>query len=192
LPTHDGPVLTPFPTTTIVHWGNYEPSYDTVAQLYADSGRLVFIATVDPFVSNDPTPGATFAPFDLTTATFLSSPATPPNIILGIPQGQPGDVPIVVGRTYLVFFGIDYSVGTRPTTCVVGGQRGLFAYDAVTKTVTRTDGNAASRIPKTLTLAQMTAEVQSAEAATPTDIGSPSDPEKWPPPPICARSATGT
>jgi hypothetical protein len=191
-PPDTGPVETPYPTTTIVNWGNYHPSYDTVAQLYADSGRLVFIATVDPFVSNDPTSGATFAPFDMTTATFLSSPATPPNIVLGIPQGQPGDVPLVVGNTYLVFFGIDYSVSTSPQTCIIGGQRGLFDYDAATQTLTRTDKSTTSQIPVTLSLSKMTAEVNAAAAATatPTDIGSSSDPEKWPPPPVCSSSAT--
>jgi hypothetical protein len=189
--TPTGPVLTPYPTTTIVDWGNYHPSYNTVAQLYADSNDLVFIATVDPFVANDPGPGATFAPFDLTTATFLASPPTPPDIILGVPQGQPGDVPLLVGHTYLVFFGIDTSVGTEPQTCIVGGQRGLFDYDRATQTVTRTDANASSQIPRTLTLAQMTAEIRAAQAATPTDVGSSTDPEKWPPPPVCALSATG-
>lgn len=188
--TGSGPVLTPYPTTTIVHWGAYHPPYDTVAELYADSDELVFIATVDPFVANDPTPGATFAPFDLTTAQFLSSPPTPPEISLGIPQGQPGDVPLEVGHRYLVFFAIDYSDEPGWTTCIVGGQRGLFDYDTATQSVTRTDDNAASQIPCTLSLALMTAEVKAAAAAAPTDVGSASDPEKEPPAPVCAPSAT--
>jgi hypothetical protein len=173
-------VLTPYPTTTIVHWGDYDPPYNTVAELYAGSDQLVFIATVDPLVANDQTPGTTFAPFDLRTAQFLSSPPTPPDIALGIPQGQPGDVPLVVGQRYLVFFAIDYSDDPAFKTCVVGGQRGLFDYDAATQTVTRTDDNAASQIPRTLSLAQMTAEVKAAAAAAPTDVGSASDPEKVP------------
>ena len=153
-------MLTPYPTTTIVHGGDYHPPYDTVAQLYADTDHLVFIAKIDPLVENDPTSGATFAPFDLTTAQFLSSPATPPDMILGLPQGQPGDVRLIVGRSYLVFFTIDYSVDLRPTMCTVGGQRGLFDYDAATQTVTRTDDNAASQIPRTLSLSEMRVEVK--------------------------------
>jgi hypothetical protein len=188
--TDSGPVLTPYPTTTIVNWGDYQPPYNTVAELYADSDHLVFIATVDPLVANDPTPGATFAPFDLSTAQFLSSPPTPPEISLGIPQDQPGDIPLVVGHRYLVFFAIDYSNEPAWKTCTVGGRRGLFDYDAATQTITRTDDDAASQIPRTLSLAQMTAEVKAAAAAAPTDVGSASDPEKWPPAPVCALSAT--
>lgn len=187
--TDSGPVLTPYPTTTIVDWGDYRPPYDTVAELYADS-EFVFIATVDHFVADDTIPGATFAPFDVDTAQFLSSPATPPEIALGVPEGGPGDVPLVVGQRYLVFFAIDYSNDPKTTTCIVGGQRGLFDYDAATQTVTRTDDNGASEIPRTLSLAQMTAEVKAAAAAAPTDVGSASDPEKVPFPPVCARSAT--
>ena len=187
--TGSGPVLTPYPTTTIVNWGRYSPSYDTIAQLFADSDS-VFIATVDPFVADDPTPGTTFAPFDLSTSRYLFSPPTPPEIIPGIPQGQPGDTPVTVGHRYLIFFGVDYSDDLVPKTCIVGGQRGLFDYNSVAGTVTRTDGNTASHIPKTLTLAQMTAEIRVAQAATATNVGSSSDPEKWPPPPVCALSAT--
>jgi hypothetical protein len=186
----DQPIETPYPTTTIVDWGNYAPSYNTIEQLYADS-HYVFIATVGPLVQNDPAPGDTFAPFVVPTATFLASPATPPtNIALGIPQGQTGDVPLVVGHTYLIFFGIDYSDSPTVKTCIIGGQRGLFDYDATTQTVTRTDSNTSSSIPMTLTLAQMTSDIQSAEAAAPTDVGSASDPQKVPYPPVCALSAT--
>jgi hypothetical protein len=196
LPTPDSdPVLTPNPTTTIVHWGDYHPSYNTVAQLYGGSAGLVFIAKVGPFEANDPTPGATFAPFDMATATYLASPYTPPDILIGIPQGRPGDVRLVVGATYLVFFAIDYSDDPRTTTCIAGGQRGLFDYDPTTRTVTRTDHNTASLIPRTLTVAQITAQVRAAQTAAraaDADLGSPSDPEKWPPPPVCALSATGS
>lgn len=186
-------MLTPYPTTTIVSWGDYHPPYNTVAELYADTDQLVFIAKIDPLVENDPTPGATLAPFDLTTAQFLSSPATPPDLILGLPQGQPGDVRLIVGQTYLVFFTIDYSVDLRPKMCTVGGQRGLFDYEAATETITRTDDNAASQIPRTLSLAEMRAEVKAAAtawAAAEAGVGSATDPEKEPPAPVCALSAT--
>jgi hypothetical protein len=186
-------VLTPYPTTTMVTWGDYHPPYNTVAELFADSDQLVFIATVDPLVADDPTPGAMFAPFDLTTAQFLSSPTTPPDIVLGLPQGQAGDVRLIVGHTYLVFFTIDYSGHGGPTVCTVGGQRGLFDYDAATQTVTRTDDNRASQIPRTLSLAEMRAQVKAAAATWATaeaHVGSAADPEKEPPPPVCALSAT--
>ena len=93
---------------------------------------------MDSFVRNDPTPGAVFAPFDTSTSQALHDPPTFPDMILGLPQGKPGDVRVVVGHTYLVFFTIDFSDDLRPTMCTVGGQRGLFAYDGATQVVTRT------------------------------------------------------
>jgi hypothetical protein len=175
-------VYNPTTPTTIIDPNTYRPSYDTVSSLFADSG-LAFVATVEPFQS-DPTEG-TYEAFSLNNIWIIDYSGTLARIpAFDLPQGQPGDVPLVVGQTYLIFYGTD---STDNTNCVVGGLRGIFDYNKVTGIVTRMDQNEASQIPSSLPIGQIAAQLQADVAAegvsrTPVDVPSP---------PICAPAVTG-
>jgi hypothetical protein len=161
--------------TTIIDPSTYHPSYDTIASLASDSTE-VFIGTGRP-LSQDPTDGGTVASFTVDRSLLgrpLDTIAYPE-----IPEGRPGDLPVEVGQKYLVF----WSTGNGPgeTSCIVGGARGLFTYNAATRTVRRV-ATSPSQIPTSLTLSQIAAQ-----------LPDPNDPvpEVEPPPPICSPSVTG-
>jgi hypothetical protein len=166
------------PNTTIIDPNTYDPSYDTISSLAADA-IAVFIGTVQPFVQ-DPASGAMNAPFSVDKLLFGEIPRTYPDP--EIHQGASGDVPVVVGHQYLVFWTVDStSVGLDADTCVVGGMRGIFNYDAATQTLTRI-ATSASQIPTTLTLAQLTAQLPNPNVQIP---------ERVPNPPVCSPSVIG-
>jgi hypothetical protein len=165
--------------TTIIDPNNYHPNYDTIAGL-ASTSTTVFIGTVQPLVQN-PGDGGTVAPFvvnQLLLGVVPRSDAEP-----DITQGGPNDVSVVVGQQYLVFWGVDSSESpTKVTTCIVGGARGLFSYNAATNTVSRTDNSGTSQIPMTLTLAQVVASLPNPNVQVPTPVPSP---------PVCSPAVTG-
>jgi len=170
--------LTSTPTSTTVPDststttpGQYNPSYDTIAGL-ANDAQAVFVGTVKPFFQ-DPSNGGLVAPVAVDHLLEGVIPRLEPEPEL--PQGQPGDVAVVVGDTYLVF----WSEGTTgETSCAVGGTRGLFNYDPATQTATRTSTQP-SQIPTTISLAQVTSQLPSFQ---------PSGPEV----PVCSPSLTGS
>jgi hypothetical protein len=144
---------------------------------------LAFVATVQPF-EHDPTEG-TFEAFSLNNIWIIDYSGTLARIpAFDLPQGQPGDVPLEVGQTYLIFYGTD---STDNTNCIVGGLRGIFDYNKVTGIVIRIDQNEPSQIPRSLPIGQIAAQLEADVAAegvsrTPMDIPSP---------PICAPAVTG-
>jgi hypothetical protein len=180
--TSPPPVLNPAPPeTTIINPDTYRPSYDTIASLYADSG-LAFIATVEPLQS-DPTQG-TYEAFPLTKIWVVGYTGTLARVDdFDLPQGQPGDVPLVVGRTYLIFYGTDSTAGY--SNCIIGGLRGIFDYDSATGIVTRIDHNAGSRIPPSQPIGQIAAQLEAFDDGPRPPLDSPS-------PPLCSPSVTGS
>jgi hypothetical protein len=86
-----------------------------------------------------------------------------------------------VGGTYVFFWGAD---PVDKLVCVVGGVRGVFAYDPVTQIVTRLDHSPTSQIPRTQTLAQLSGAVDAWETAV---AGQPIANI----PPLCGSAATG-
>jgi hypothetical protein len=169
-------VMNPTVATTIIDPSTYRPNYDTIASLAADSGQ-VFIGTARP-LSQDPTDGGTVASFTVNQSLLGLPMDTLP--YPEIPEGQSGDVPVVVGQEYLVFW--SPGNGENETSCVVGGTRGLFTYIAATQTVRRV-ATSPSQIPTTLTVSQVIAQLPNPNVSLP---------EVEPPPPVCSASVTGS
>jgi hypothetical protein len=173
--TTTAPCIAPDGCTTISP-NTYHPSYDSIPALASDAAA-VFIGTALP-LRQDGTSGGTFVPFSVDQLLYGEIPRTYPEP--PISQGDPGDVPVVVGNQYLVFWTIDSNGPLH--TCVVGGTRGIFDYDARTQTVTRI-ATGASQIPTTLTLSQLTALLPNPNVPTPARVPSP---------PFCSPSVTGS
>lgn len=72
--------------------------------------------------------------------------------------------------------------GDGETSSIVGGARGLFVYDAATRTVRRV-ATVSSQIPTTLTLAPVIAQLPNPNVLVP---------EAEPPPPVCSPFVTGS
>jgi hypothetical protein len=162
-------------STTNLGPSNYHPSYDTIASL-ADDSTEVFIGTARP-LSQDPTDGGTVASFTVVRSLLgqlLDTLAYPE-----IPEGEAGDPSVVVGRQYLVFW--SSGNGEGETSCIVGGARGLFSYNSSSQSVSRL-ATSPSRIPTTLTVSQVMAQLPDQDVPVP---------EREPPPPICSPPVTG-
>jgi hypothetical protein len=86
--------------------------------------------------------------------------------------------PLVVGDQYLEFLARDVPDGTM---CIVGGLRGLFAYNPIAGTVTRLDKSTTSQIPRTQPFDFFQAEFDGLGLGPAPDIANP----------ICSPSATG-
>jgi hypothetical protein len=169
-------VMNPTVQTTNIDPNSFHPSYGTVASLAADSTE-VFIGTARP-LSQDPTDGGIVASFSVARSLLGHPLDTFP--YPEIPEGQPGDLPVVVGQNYLVFWSAGNGQGE--TSCIVGGARGLFTYNAATQIVRRV-ATSPSQIPTSLTLSQVTAQLPDPSVPVP---------EVEPPPPICSPSVTGS
>jgi hypothetical protein len=65
---------------------------------------------------------------------------------------------LVVGADYIVFWADDVTTDP-PSFCVVGGVRGIFAYNIAAGTVTRLDNSTTSQIPRTQSVASFDAEL---------------------------------
>jgi hypothetical protein len=100
---------------------------------------------------------------------------------IGISSAEFNAAGLTVGSEYVVFYGVSPADGSG---CVVGGIRGVFAFDAMSGTVTRIDRSANSIIPVTESLSQLRVALSAAEQAT---AGQPQANA----PPVCDSSATG-
>jgi hypothetical protein len=172
------PVYDPTIPTTIIDPNTYHPAYDTISSLF-DDAMVAFVATVEPF-QHDASEG-TYEAFDLNSIWVLDYWGTLDRIpAFDLPQGQPGDVALVVGRTYLIFYATDPTDGDA---CVVGGLRGVFGYDPATGMVARLDHDGDSEIPRSLPIGQVAAQLEAD-----TDVPPPED---VPSPPVCSPAVTG-
>jgi hypothetical protein len=168
-------VVNPAVPTTIIDPNTYHPSYDTVPSLVDDSA-FVFIGTAKPLYQ-DPNLG-TATPFEVDTILAGMQPDTLP--VPAIPEGSPGDTPVVVGQQYVVFLAIDLTGQAEPE-CTVGGDRGLFHYNASTQAVTRVS-TSPSQIPTSLSLARFIALIPNPNSLA----------TKVPTPSVCSSSVTGS
>ena len=171
-----GPAENVNPPTTIIDYGTYAPSYDTIGELVHDS-EWVFVGTLMPRTQQVAdwypiSPGESLAGTELRQE-------------VGVSSAEVAAAHMTVGQQYLVFYGIDNANNADNGNCVVGGTRGVFAVDPATEIVTRLDDNPSSSIPRTQTLAAVQAEISDYQAhQSPPLVLSNS-------PPVCAASATG-
>ena len=89
---------------TTIDPNTYRPSYDSIRALVTDAAA-VFIGTVLPFRHD--AAGGKYAAFSVDRLLYVEIPKSYPEP--PISQGDPGDVPVVVGNQYLVFWTIDPS-----------------------------------------------------------------------------------
>jgi hypothetical protein len=106
---------------------------------------------------------------------------TEPRIPIGVTTHEFTAANLSVGGTYVFFYGID---PIDKTTCIVGGVRGVFAFDPASQSVTRLDADANSEIPASQTLVQFERSLAAAERQA---FSQPVGASK----PVCAPSATG-
>ena len=155
----------------------YDPGYSTIDQLVRDSTFIVLGTLVPAGVGKDESSSsATVYPISV-----QQSLGTVPPISLNVSQAEVTAAHLGVGEAYVFFWGAD---PTDKTACIVGGVRGVMAYDAVTDTVTRLDDSTTSQIPKSQTLEQLNSSVYAAQDR----FGNQPIQNQ---PPICAPSATG-
>ncbi|HEY7948059.1 MAG TPA: hypothetical protein VID75_10290 [Acidimicrobiales bacterium] len=147
----------------------YHPSYDTVASLVRDSVYIV-IATLGAG-------GQGGDELQIQGVLGFNSPRTP----IGVTTAEINAAHLMSGATYIFFYGADT---VDNAVCIVGGVRGVFAYNSATEIVTRIDQGTPSQIPNTQTLTQMQTAIddeENIESAEPISNG----------PPLCSSSATG-
>jgi hypothetical protein len=149
----------------------YRPRYETIASLSHDS-VFVILATVDPFSSTE-------KGYPLEEQSVLGT--TEPRTLLGITTQEFDAAHLTVGGEYIFFYGTD---PVDSAACIVGGVRGVFAYDPTTQIVTRIDDAKRSRIPKTQSLLRFRATLMAAETIEASQPLANA-------PPICRKSATG-
>jgi len=159
------------PGTIVVPYPNpYAPSYDTLQSLVSDATFIV-LATVLPQSS-----ATNNYPLQQQQSFLYEARSS-----MSISPKEFAAAHLSVGGTYL-FFWADDTVDS--TYCIVGGVRGVFAYNPSTQTITRIDQNAASQIPQTQTLAQFGTAVAAAANAVQSSATRNH-------PPMCSPSATG-
>ena len=171
------PLIT-LPTVHIHRPNPYDPGYHTVGQLVHDS-FFIFVGVL--LGTPSCTSGAAVSCYQpISVQKDLGG--TDPRIGIGVPSAEVAAAKLTPATTYVFFWAVQTNPGDA---CIVGGVRGVMAYDAATNTVTRLDNSSDSRIPRSQTLDQLQSEIQQVEAAT------ARAPEELPPAPVCSSSATG-
>jgi len=166
------------PTVKVHRPNPYDPGYHTVGQLVHDS-FFVFVGVLAGTPSC--TPGAAANCYQ-SISVQRDIGGIDPRIGIGVPVVEVTAAKLTPATTYVFFWGVQ----AQPrAVCIVGGVRGVMAYDAATNTVTRLDSSTDSRIPRSQTLGQLQSEIQQVEAAT------ARAPEELPPAQVCSSSATG-
>lgn len=158
------------PTDITTYPNPYQPSYDTIGQLFKDS-TFVVLATVQPLESS-----LGGYPISVQESLVGSGPRT--NI--GITTQEFTAAKLSVGSTYVFFYAIDTSDNAA---CIVGGPRGVFSYSPSPQAITRIGASPTSQIAATQSLAQMQSQLAAAQSALSGAITNP--------PPACEPSATG-
>jgi hypothetical protein len=180
------------PATTIVsHPNPYQPGYDTLSELFADSS-LIVLGSIGPETSEalGPEGGSRAIPggYPIPDSTVQFLVGTYRGSTIGIPTALFNSLSLKVGGSYVFFFTQDPST----PLCVVGGLRGVFRYNPATQTVNRVDHNSHSQIPPTMTLSQLEAQLNTLESqASANAAAHQGSPILGNPPPYCSPSATG-
>lgn len=169
--TTEGIIVNP-PTTIVTYPTPYAPSYDTVAALVDDSTYIV-IATLQP--EEEAIGGY---PLDVQQTLGFNYPMRE---LLSITTTEFDAANLTVGDTYVFFHADDPVDGS---TCIVGGVKGVFAYDPNSQTVTRLDQSTTSQIPMTQSLSDLQDSITAEENVEASEPDSNL-------PPVCSSSATG-
>lgn len=159
------------PTVNVNRPTPYDPGYHTVGQLVHDSFIVVLGSLQGPVA------GGYLIKIDKELAGDTKTS-------IGLSSALVSALKLDPSRSYVFFYGVE-GYPLKGGACIVGGQRGVMAYDAATNTVTRLDNSTDSRIPRSQSLDQLQSELQQVEAAT------ARAPEELPPAPVCSSSATG-
>jgi hypothetical protein len=164
------PAIT-LPTVNVHRPNPYDPGYHTVGQLVHDS-FIVVLGTLQ-----GPVAGGYVINIEKELAGDTKT-------TIGLSSALVSALKLDPSRTYVFFYGAE-GYPLKGGACIIGGERGVMAYDAATNTVTRLDNATDSQIPKSQTLDQLESQIQQVEAAT------ARAPEELPPAPVCSSSATG-
>jgi hypothetical protein len=161
--------LPPFvtPSTVINTYPNpYDPGYTNMDQLVQDSIGIALgtLEAPEPGVASD---GHEVMAYPVSVRQSFDHV---PETSLGVDQAEVTAAHLSVGDTYIFFWGYDSS--PDDTVCIVGGVRGVMAYDAATGTVTRLDHSTNSQIPRSQTLEQFARSVTAAQQLIGTVPGS--------------------
>jgi hypothetical protein len=169
------PALVTPSTETNVYPNPYDPGYSTIDQLVPDSTFIVMgtLEAASPGVDMNGNIRMSYP-----ISVQYSFEAIPRNT-LTVLQSEVTAANLTVGSTYIFF----WAAGTN-TVCIVGGVRGVMAYDAATNTVTRLDNSSSSQIPQSQSLDQFANAVKN---AIPIGV----QPMSTDAPPVCSPSATG-
>ena len=165
------------PSTVINTYPNpYDPGYSTINQLVRDSTFIV-LGTLGPAGVRKDQSGRSVTVYPISVQQSLG---TVPPTSLNVSQAEVTAAHLGVGDAYVFFWGAD---PTDKTACIVGGVRGVMAYDAATGTVTMLGNSTSSQIPKSQTLEQLNSSVYAAQELC---RNQPIRNQ----PPICSPSAT--
>ena len=167
-------------TTTDSQAGGYDPSYSTVQQLVDDSVFIV-LGTLH---------GGPAGPFKMGSVTYYpinwqrNLGLIEPRETIGVSSSMLSTAKLAMSGTYVFFYAVQ-GAPLPPVACIVGGLRGVMAYDPTSGTVTRLDNDPSSQIPRTESLTQLVTAIQRATQAA------ERAPVQQPPQPVCSPSATG-
>jgi hypothetical protein len=170
LTTVTGPMGVTVPTTIVTYPNPYESNYDSVASLVHDATFIV-IASVGTYNAD------TGYPLDVQNVLGFNSPRIP----LAISLQEFDAASLQAGSDYVFFYGTD---SIDRSTCIVGGVRGVLAYDPSTQEVTTLPTAPTSQISSSQTVSQLQNEINAEEQSESTQPVSNG-------PPVCAASATG-
>lgn len=180
--TPTSPVTGPPPvsqtTINVTYPSPYNPGYTSMDQLVADSTFIV-LGTLGPPTTEPGASGSTITYYPINLQQSFSEVA--PRNTLTVGSAEFSAANLSVGGTYVFFWANDQ---VDKTVCIVGGVRGVMAYNSATDTVTRLDNSANSQIPKSQTLEQFESSVQNALNLLRTQPVQNSSP-------MCSPSATG-
>jgi hypothetical protein len=155
----------------------YDPGYSTIDELVKDS-TFIIAGTLEPEQSGKGQDGSIAESYPITTEKALG---TVPPIALSVTPAEVGAAQLRVGNLYVFFWAAD---STAKTACIVGGVRGVMAYNATTDIVTGLDDSSTSQIPRAQSYEQLAGAVEAAEKVlNPQPTASR--------PPVCSPSATG-
>lgn len=168
-----GSVIVNPPTTIVTYPHPYKPAYDTPQSLVNDS-LFILAATLG---SEGSYGGAEEYPLNVKTVFSY----TEVRMFVAVAEEEVEAVHLTVGGEYLLFYAADT---TDRMTCIVGGVRGVFQFDAQAQTVTRISTNSDSMIPKTQSVKAFSAALAAAvKVAASRELQNS--------PPTCLPAATG-
>ena len=133
----------------------YKPQYNTIAELVRDSGAIVLGSLQgSPAVTRTKDGSVIHYPINVQQNFGAFSPRT----VLTVSSTEVTAAKLSLSGTYIFFWTVIPRSVLRPAR-IVGGIRGVMAYDASTDTVTRLASNATSQIPRSQTLEQFNRSV---------------------------------